>query len=174
MMLDLKALALLVKDKLEMRIELAARGKTLASELNIESRKASSREYAKKFCTELLLPPCVGKAEVEILENPDEYLDLVFEHRAPPLDHTNLPTLVCLAGTAYGPRSVINGPGTRKMLEERLANPNDKKHLRKASSLHKMVYSSDNPLGGVAPKGADFSRHQYPAATADMMNSSSL
>jgi len=153
----MKALALLVQDQLEMRGSLAARGKTLAKDVNRNVQDAADRQLAKQSYRKLLFPPCAGESKVESLANPDGFLALVSEHRSPPVDLVNLPTLVCLEGTGYGPRCQHNGPGTNRLLAENATNPGNKRRLQTADSAQRLAAPKDeNPMGTIVPPDVSY------------------
>jgi len=114
--------------------------------------KTKLKELGKLDQRRLVLPPCVGKPEVDVIEDPESFLDVVSEHRVPPFDIVSLPTMFILEGHVYGPKYANNGPGTTAMLKQRATNPHFKRRLQVATSGHKRVLQKDdNPLGNVVP-----------------------
>lgn len=105
----------LVNDRLTRRCKQLARGKSVAKDLNKTVQELKASELARLSRQKLRLPRCAGYPAVDELENPDDYLDIIRDHRRAPANGTALPTLECLKGLPYDPNK--KGPGVAALLK---------------------------------------------------------
>jgi CheY-like chemotaxis protein len=154
-----RGLTQMISDKMTRRCKQFTRGLNVAQRINKRAQDIKANEFAKESRQKIRLPLCAGYPAVDELENIEDYLDVVFEHRKPP-PNTQLPSLTCLEGTVYGPKTA-NGPGVSAMLKC-VAEDGAGCVLRTRSSplLRDWRDGSsydENPMGGTVSTGARYS-----------------
>jgi CheY-like chemotaxis protein len=125
-------------------------------------------ELAKLDRQKLRLPRCAGDPVADELDNIENYLDIVMEHRKAPPNASDLPTMCCLEGTPYGPKSNANGPAVTALLKAAAQEGTGRRHNRSGTSgfkdwLEPLSYDS-NPMGSVAAANARYAETAPPGA----------
>lgn len=150
------AMPQMINEKLNRRCKQFTRTQSIQKKVNKRAQEMKANELAKLSRQQLRLPKCAGYPAVDELEDVEDYLDVVFEHRKPPPD-TIPPTLTVLDGTGYGPKS-NNGPGVsallKAMAEDGCIGYRSNSHL---SRLYRDSSSyEDNPMGVSIPAEAKY------------------
>jgi CheY-like chemotaxis protein len=167
-------LTFLAKDKLDVRMSIASRGKTIATKFDREVQEAKKQELLKAERQKVRLPPCGGIPKVDALDDArlDEYLTHVGDHRLAPCNSKSLPTLSCLEGTVdsrgtpYGPNNPNNGLATKRVLQALLPSRDEPKMRLKSSPRgasarrRREASARQNPLGPVVPNDAKYADTQ--------------
>lgn len=155
----------MLNDKMSRRVKQFTRAKNVTNILNKRAQDMKANELAKLSRQQLRLPRCAGYPAVDELENVEDYLDVVFEHRKPP-PNTQLPTLTILEGTGYGPNAKDKkaGPGVTSMLQ---ALGEDGTLRRSRSSFRFSEFRDEssydeNPMGGTVSADARYDEALLP------------
>mmetsp|Transcript_41574 Transcript_41574/g.77357 ORF Transcript_41574/g.77357 Transcript_41574/m.77357 type:complete len:867 (-) Transcript_41574:64-2664(-) len=157
-----ESVARMVNEKIDRRSNQLHRGKAVARKINRRAQQIQAMELEKAQRQQLRLPPCAGYDGICELEDVNDWLGVVFDHRKGPQNSTNLPTLTCLEGTDYGPKCNKNGPGVKAML--RVASDPGRRqgdflgpNLRRARSQLRLTSAYDsNPMGGIVSADARY------------------
>lgn len=158
-------LAEVVKEKLNLHVGRLGRGHAIAKRLTRQRRWLQRRDMQNQERPKLRLPRCVGYDGIEELEDVNDWLRIVLQHRkAPPnpLNPTNLSCLEALGISPLGNTVPRWGPGTETML--RLYNDQAalKKHrstLRWGHNRSNGSFDPDttmNPMGNFIPSNARY------------------
>lgn len=161
--------SLMVSEKLTRRCKQFTRGRNVAQSINQRAQELKAAEYAKASRQKLRLPTCAGYPAVDELENIEDYLDIIFEHRKAPPNVMQLPTLVCLEGLPYGPNKGGNGPAVGAVLDA-MADGGGFKPRKRSYSREWLDSSSyeENPMGSSVCAEA---RYMETAPPGGFMNS---
>lgn len=159
-------MAQMVNDKLNRRCKQFTRGQNATKRINKRAQEMKAAELSKFSRQQLRLPKCAGYPAVDELENLEDYLDVVMEHRKLP-PNTQPPTLQILEGTGYGPMTA-NGPGVSALLKAVADDRNG--ILRRSRSCSRFDRDfrdgspyEDNPLGGTVSADARYAETELPS-----------
>lgn len=161
----------MVSDRLNRRCKQFTRGRNVQQRINKRAQEMKANEFAKLSRQKLRLPPCAGYPAVDELEDADDYLDVVLEHRKPPPNATQLPTLTCLEGTVYGPRHNANGPGVTALLQA-VADGSGTPRRRCSALLSREWRDNssyeENPMGSTVGADARYGQAALPGQTKEL------
>jgi CheY-like chemotaxis protein len=153
-----------VHEQLHRRSTQVARTKVVSKRLDRRKRKVQQSEHHKEDRQRLHLPQSGGSHGPAEMEDTDNYLQTVFDHRRWPPNLKNLPTLDVLEGTSKGPGALTNGPAVTNMLKIVSHNPSNEmsakaycENLRNvvmASRRRRSKAPSSNPMGEFGPSEA--------------------
>jgi CRP-like cAMP-binding protein/CheY-like chemotaxis protein len=149
------ALAGCVHDQLQRRSKLVSKTEVVSRRLHNRKRMIQQAELNKEECRRFRMPCSADGDGPLLIEDPEEYLQVVFDHRRGPQDEKNLPTLSALDGTKLGPGCPHNGPAVNKMLKiiSHSGNISSKKYcenlrrIRMAPKRRVSTSHTANPMG---------------------------
>mmetsp|Transcript_2091 Transcript_2091/g.3222 ORF Transcript_2091/g.3222 Transcript_2091/m.3222 type:complete len:939 (+) Transcript_2091:71-2887(+) len=144
----------IVNEQLQRRAQMISRSKKAVERLDKRKRELKKYEVIKSERQQLRLPWNSDSFGAKDLEDIDDYLEVVFEHRRAPRDDVNKPTLSVLEGIKLAPSG---GPAVSRLLKEVSENRVEKiskkgcvslRRTRKGSAGHRVSSGlPGNPMG---------------------------
>jgi len=129
----------------------------LDAHLGKAAQQIKSFELQKLDRQRLRLPKTSGYSGSGFLDDLDEYLSVIFEHRRPPVNESHPESLLCLEGTNLGPLSPDLGPGVGRVLRIFQDNRLLKQHreiMKRTRGRERTQQADHNPLGAHLPSGS--------------------
>lgn len=126
-----EGIAQVVQEQLQRRCKMMARTKVVSKRLDRRKRSMVKSELTKEDRRQVHLPSSTGGHAPRELEDVEDLLQLVFDHRRGPRNEKNLPTLSALEGTKLGPGCPSNGPAVNKLLKVVSQNPSGELSAKK-------------------------------------------
>jgi len=154
-----KELAHMVNDRLHRRCEQLARGKSVARDLNRTVQELKANELERLNRQKLRLPRCAGYPAVDELENFEDYLGVIMDHRKAPPNCSALPSLACLEAVKYDPKCSKSGPGVTALMKAAVEEADGRVRRRANISLRDWFESNSydsNPMGGTVAATAKY------------------
>jgi CheY-like chemotaxis protein len=160
-----KGLTHMANHRLDRRCKHFARGKSVEKSLNRTVQELKANELSRLSRQKLRLPRCAGYPAVEELENLEDYLDIIMDHRRAPPDVSALPELACLESLGIHPKTAKKGPGLNALFQAAAQEARGQTSRRSKMSLRDWFEPSSydsNPMGGTVSSGARYAETAPP------------
>mmetsp|Transcript_19609 Transcript_19609/g.52747 ORF Transcript_19609/g.52747 Transcript_19609/m.52747 type:complete len:948 (+) Transcript_19609:70-2913(+) len=159
------------REKMARHLSHHTRSRRAASQVTKETRRIVQREMHKQDRQTLRLPPSYEGADpLPALEDTNDWLQVVYNHRRAPRNDKNPDTLLCLQSLNLEPLTFQSGPGTGAMLQV-FNNPAELKTLRsglrwRRNDRGRLAESDRNPMGEFVQKEARYEETLLPGQAA--------
>jgi len=163
MYIGVDAIAERANEKLARRTTQLGRNGKVAKRLAKQAQQLKRHEMRREDQQRIRLPPSVGYKGVDVLEDANKYLQVVFDHRKAPRNEKNPATLSVLTSLGMTPKSLdgTTSQGVGAMLRlygDPAALKQHRAEMRWGSGMpgRRNSSASQNPMGEVIPKDADY------------------